>query len=75
MKVQNKIQDMHWFSFQITVLIHITYHHNPHYDLVTKNSKTLKEVHYYVFDENDHDTLFVQHAFKLHWEFLKSKGC
>jgi hypothetical protein len=23
MKVQNEIQDMHWFSFQITVLVHV----------------------------------------------------
>lgn len=25
MKVQNEIQDMHWLSFQMTVLVHITY--------------------------------------------------
>jgi hypothetical protein len=24
-KVQNEIQDMHWFTFQITILVHITY--------------------------------------------------
>jgi hypothetical protein len=59
MKVQNEIQDMHWFSFQITILVHITYRHNPNYELVTKNSKILKEVHYYVSNEKDHDTLFV----------------
>jgi hypothetical protein len=59
MKVQNKIPDMHWFSFQMIILIHITYCHNPNYDLVTKNSKILKEVCYYVSNENDHDTSFV----------------
>jgi len=35
----------------------------------------LKEVHYYVSNEKDHNTLFVQHAFRLHWEYLKSKRC
>ncbi len=31
-KIQNKIQDMHWFLFQITILVHITYYHNPTFD-------------------------------------------
>ncbi len=65
---------MHFFSFQIIVLVHITYLHNLDYDLVIQISKIVKEVHYYASIEKDHDTLFVQHAFKLHWEFFKSKG-
>jgi hypothetical protein len=74
MKVHNEIQEMHWFSFQIIVLVHITYLHNLDYDLVIQNFKIPKEVHYYASNEMDHDTLSVQHAFKLHWEFFKSKG-
>ncbi len=74
MKVHNEIQDMHWFSFQIIVLVHITYLHDLDYDLIIPNFKILKEAHYYASNEMDHDTLFVQHAFKLHWEFFKSKG-
>ncbi len=29
----------------------------------------------YVYDEKEHDTLFVQHAFRLHQQFLTSIGC
>ncbi len=31
-KQQNEIQDMHWFSIQIAILVHITYKINPEYD-------------------------------------------
>jgi hypothetical protein len=48
MKVQNEIQDMHWFSFQITILIHISYKHELDYDPTIDTSKSFKEVHYYV---------------------------
>jgi hypothetical protein len=40
-KVQIEIQDMHWFSFQITVLMHITYHQNLTFDLAHLESKIL----------------------------------
>jgi hypothetical protein len=75
MKVQNEIQDMHWLSFQMTVLVHITYQHNLDHDVALNRPEILKEVHYYVSNEKDHNTLFVQHAFRLHWEYLKSKRC
>jgi hypothetical protein len=52
-QVHNEIQNMHWFSFHITILVHITSCHNPNYDLVIKISKILKEVHYYVSNEKD----------------------
>jgi hypothetical protein len=48
MKVQNEIQDMHWFFFQITILIHISYKHELDYDPIIDTSKSFKEVHYYV---------------------------
>jgi hypothetical protein len=40
-KVQNKTQDMHWFSVQITILMHITYCHNSTFDptYLVKNPK------------------------------------
>jgi len=31
-------------------------------------------VHYYVSYDSSHDTLFVQHAFFLHWNFLQRKA-
>jgi hypothetical protein len=69
-KVQNEIHDMHWYSFQITILVHITYWINPGYDLVHLESKILKEVHYYISHEKEHNTLFMQHVFMLNWKFL-----
>jgi hypothetical protein len=59
MKVQNEIQDMHWFFFQVTVLVHITFKHNRDYDPIVNMSRILKEVHYYVFDEKKYNALFV----------------
>jgi hypothetical protein len=54
--------------------VHITYHHNPAPDPAHPKSKILKEVHYYILDEKEHDTLYVQHAFKLNWEFLRERS-
>jgi hypothetical protein len=51
------------------------YHHNPTHNPTNPKSKILKEVHYYISDEKEHDTIYVQHVFKLNWEFLKEKGC
>jgi hypothetical protein len=50
---------MHWYSFHITILVHITYQINPNYDVAHLESKILKEVHYYIFDKKEHDTLFM----------------
>ena len=66
---------MHWHSQQITILVHITYRLNPKYDDQFPKSRILKETHYYLSDEKEHDSLFVQHAFKLHWKFLKQRQC
>jgi hypothetical protein len=29
--------------------------------------KLMTEYHYYISDDNEHDTLYVQHYFELHW--------
>jgi len=42
-KVKNEIQDMHWFSFQIIVLVHITYKHNLDYEPIIDTSRIFKE--------------------------------
>jgi hypothetical protein len=31
----------------------------------------LKDVHYCMSDDSEHDTLYVQHYLMLHWNFLK----
>ncbi len=65
---------MHWHNFRVTILVHITYRQNFDFDPATPKSRLLKEMHYYVSNDSNHDTLFVQHAFLLHWNFLQSRG-
>lgn len=76
MMIQNEIQSMHWRKLQITILVHLTYRWNPNFDENTleQGPKIIKELHYYVSDDNSHDTLFVQHALQLHWKHVLNQG-
>jgi hypothetical protein len=47
---------MHWFSFHIIILVNIMYRSNKDFDPVELGSKILKEIHYYMYDEKEHDT-------------------
>jgi hypothetical protein len=67
-EIQNEIQSMHWHSSQITILVHITYR------LDALTNSMVKESHFYLSDDKTHDTLFVQHCFLQHWEWLKGQG-
>jgi len=51
------------------------YHHNPTFDPAHLEFGILTEVHYYISNEKKHNALYVQHAFKLNWEFLKERDC
>ena len=66
-KEQNEIQSMHWYSSQVTILVHITY-------IRDKDDEVLKYIHFYISDDKDHDTLFVQHCLLLHCEWLAHQG-
>jgi hypothetical protein len=66
LKIQNEIQGMHWHNFQMSILVHISYLRNPTPDPIDAESKIIKEVHYFIFDDTSHDTLYVQHAFMFH---------
>jgi hypothetical protein len=57
--IQNDIQLMHWFFHYVTILVHLTYSHNPSLDA---NEKWIKESHFYVLDNKEHDTPFEQHC-------------
>ena len=71
MKVQNEVQSMHWHSTQITILVHITYFRNPEYNVYdSESTEILKHVHYYISDEKEHDSIFVQLTFCLHWQYM-----
>ena len=66
MKVQDKIQSMHWRSTEISILVLISYRVNPSFDATIHDSRLIKDVHYFVSNDTSHDTLYVQHAFMLH---------
>jgi hypothetical protein len=71
--IQIKVQSMHWFSTNISILVHIT---------VLKIEATepgqecevFKQTHYYISDDKKHDLIFVQHYMMLHWEWLNATG-
>ena len=74
-KGQDEIQSMHWYNFQITILVHIMYTLNVDYNPCDPSSKRLKtEYFYYVSDDPKHDSLFVQHCLTLHWSMLRGWG-
>ena len=72
----HELQSMHWLQHQITILVHICYRWNPIYlaDQTSGAPKLLTEYHYYISDAPEHDTLFVQHCFALHWKHLTGRG-
>jgi hypothetical protein len=72
----NEVQEIHWHSFQLTILVHICYQWNDAY-LMDPNSvedKYITKYQYYLFDDIKHDMLFVQHCFQLHWAHIRDHG-
>ncbi len=65
-EVQNKVRSMHWHSHQISILVHIGFHHNLAPDPYDEDLKILTEYQFYISNNCKHDLEFVQHCFKLH---------
>jgi hypothetical protein len=62
---------MHWFNFQLTILVHITYTLNPDCIAEDLGSKRLKtNYYYYISNYRKHDSLFVQTYLRHHWNNL-----
>jgi hypothetical protein len=73
-ETQNEVQCMHLHSYHISILMHITYCHNLHPDPNDEGSQVFIEYHFYIFDDRKHDSEFVQHCFKFHWEHMLANG-
>ena len=74
-RTQNEVQSKHWYNFQLTILVHITYTVNLDNNSVDQNSRRLcTEYHYYCSDDRKHDNLFVPKCFAVHWKYLKDHG-
>ena len=65
-EIQNEVQSMHWHSYQVSILVHITFRHNPDLDPYNEDTFILTEYHFYITDDKHHDSEFVQHCFGLH---------
>jgi len=74
-KGQDEIQSQHWFNFQLTILVHITYRKNPTFNPADQwSKKVITDYFYYISDDRVHDSLFVQHCLTLHWEHITEAG-
>jgi hypothetical protein len=58
-EVQNEVQNMYLHSYQISILLHINFHHNCTLDLYDENSRILTKYHFYISDDHEHDSKFV----------------
>ena len=58
-EVQNKVQSMRWHSYQVTILVHISFMRNPNPYLNDDSSKTLVKYHFYISDDRKHDSYCV----------------
>jgi hypothetical protein len=57
-QIENKIQSLHLHPFKVTILLHITYRINLAFTEENgQSSKVIKELHFYVSDDNT--TLFL----------------
>jgi len=61
---------MCWYSYQISILVHICFRHNPKYDPYDEEIRILTKYHFYVSNDRKHDLKFVQHCFELHWQHI-----
>ena len=62
-QAQNEIQNMYWQNRQVTIMVHICYRKNPLFIVNGDELKVLKDVHFYISDNKEHDALFIQHCF------------
>jgi len=66
-KGYNEVQVEHWFSFQLTILIHIMYTLNPDCNPRDEHSHHLSTKYFnYISDNQKQDILFVQRCLNLH---------
>jgi hypothetical protein len=72
--IQNEVQSMHMHSFQILILVDITYHLNPNFDLDDANSFLIIEYHVYINDDHKHDSYFMQYCLQKHWIYVVEEG-
>jgi hypothetical protein len=48
-------------------MVHITYRLYPFYNETNGQTRVIKESHFYVSDDKEHDTFFMYLCLLLHW--------
>ena len=75
---QKEIQSEHYHSDQVSLFVYILYRHAKldidGFDSDENNLEVIKEYHFYISDDQTHDTCFVQHFFNVIYnELLKQR--
>jgi len=70
----DKAQSQHWFSYQISILVQITFCHNPNFDLYNEDSCIIIEYHFCISNDKEYDYKFVQYCLELHRNHMKRNG-
>ena len=73
-KVQNKVQSMHWHSYQVTILVYIMWVKSPNSNPEEESTRSIMAYHFYIFDNKLYESHFVQHCLLLHWDSVVGAG-
>ena len=65
---------MHWHSYQVTILVQITWFKNPTPEPHDESNKKVMTNHFYVSDDLVHDSYFVQHCLMFYWQHVVAGG-
>ena len=75
---QREIQSEYYHSDQVSMFVHVLYRHSQESidcrDITPQSHDVIKEYHFYVIYDCEHDTLFVQHCFGLIYDSFKKNG-
>jgi len=58
-EIQNEVQSIHWFLYQISIFVHICMRHNPNANPYDEDTWLLMEYHFYITEDKQHDTEMV----------------
>ena len=75
---QKQLQAEYYYTKQVTIMVQVSYRH-AQIDLdgvesIDQARVIKKEYHFYISDDKEHDTHFVEHCFKTFFEYLKNKN-
>lgn len=75
---QIEIESYYYHSDQVSILVHVLYIHAQlnidGRDSTDESRDVIKEYHFYINDDRENETLFLQHYFDLIYESSKRNG-